>query len=106
MATTQKRFKMIKKHLTTSFFLSSLLLASACSKDDGGKEYCWECNISTKTTVPSYPELNDVTTTSIEQCGMTEDQIKAFEKSGTTTVTSTSGGVSATVSSTTRCNKK
>lgn len=91
---------------TKAFTVASFFLLISCSKDDGGKEFCWDCKIKTITRVPSYPEMNDATSSTIQQCGMTEEQISEVEENGTSTVTSSSGGVSVTISSTTSCSKR
>ena len=87
-------------------FVASAFLLS-CSKDSdssSSKTFCWECTM--KQVISSAGLGNQTSTTTVSQCDLTEDQAKQFEKSGTSTTTTSSGGISATLTMTTTCAKK
>lgn len=107
---------MKKINLLVVLFVSILFIA--CSKDDdnddttggggSGKTYCWVFTIKqvtsiSGTSIPGYPQT---TTTTVEQCGLTETQAETVCKNGTTSTTSTIEGISVTVKTTTTKNKK
>lgn len=52
------------------------------------------------------PQYNSQTINYQEFCNATTDDVKATEKAGTSVYTSTSGGSTTSVSTTTTCNKK
>lgn len=81
-----------KIHLLV-YLTSVLILSAGCKK-------CKDCTTTTTTTVstptPGYPQT---TTSNFEAC---DDDLKAVDGK-TTTATSTSGGITATVTSKTIC---
>lgn len=96
--------KSIKKLLLV---ICTSLLFTQCSKDDASssKTYCWKCTIKQATTVPGNSQYNSQTTNYQEFCNATASDVNATEKAGTSTYSSTSGGVTVTVKTTTTCNK-
>lgn len=84
------------------------LLFAQCSKDDdtsSGKTYCWKCTIKQATTVPGNSQYNSQSANYQEFCNASANDVKATEKAGTSTYTSTSGGVTVSVKTTTTCSK-
>lgn len=79
-----------------------LLSLASCKKED--QKSCWECTVKSVFTYPGEEDTNSET--KIEQCDYTEEQIRQLEKSGTTTTTQTSNGVTYTQKTTTNCAKK
>ena len=81
-------------------FLILIVFCFSCKK-----ESCYQCKMTIVTTVPGYPTAGSTTTVTTEQCGLTVEAIKAYEKAGTSTTTVTMSGIAATAKSTTVCTK-
>lgn len=90
----------------TMLLLTVSALLFACEKDSksSSKTYCWTCTIDAVTTATGTPA--QTTTSSIEECNITEKQAREIEKAGSGTTTSSSIGLTVTTKSTTRCIKK
>jgi len=100
----------MKKITLLTFIAIILILQNSCSGNDAinNAESCWVFTTVTVTSVsgmsvPGYPET---TTTTTEQCGLTEKQADDVCKQFTSTSTSTSGGMKVTVKTTTTKRKK
>lgn len=78
----------------------SLLIS--CS-DEKETEACYECILTARTTGSG---VSNSATSKVNQCGLTESEAKQMETSGTNTITSSSGGISVTITNTTKCTKK
>lgn len=93
---------------TIVLLATAVFVLSACSKDDNdnssNQTFCYECAIQQVTTATDMPAQTINTTA--EQCGITEEQAKQIEQSGTSTITSSVSGISMTIKSTTTCRKK
>lgn len=71
---------------------------------DCSKEKCWDC-VTTMTTTVNVPVEGYPQTTTVTNVVCDED-IEAYEKEGTFTVTATISGISATVKTVTKCKKQ
>ena len=77
-------------------FLSacSLLLVTACKKNEGPKEFCVECTQTT--TITSNSEVfNDLEPSvwTFERCGITTDALDYMLQTGNVSSTNTHGGI-------------
>lgn len=75
----------------------------ACSEDDSDKESCYTCTLTMQITGSG---VNDTSTSKVDQCGLTNEEADQMEKSGTNTITSSSGGITVTTRNTMNCIKK
>ena len=81
-------------------FLFILILFS-CEKSES--TYCWECK-----TVTTYESTHSIPQTETEinsLCDMTEQEITAWEKERTSTITIKIGTLTATTTKVCKCNK-
>lgn len=86
-----------------------LLIASflGCSKNENPTEFCIECDITRTQTADPYLEgFDSVTTTELEQCGVTNLALDLILKNGNSTTTSTSGNTTVTIKTETTCTKR
>jgi Zn-dependent membrane protease YugP len=101
---------MKKISMILSFALFSIAF-TACKKEES--KFCATCKITTTTTttgnsparVMEVPGDMDVDV-EIEQCDVTQTQLDQMMKEGTTTVTSTDGGITTTTKMVMSCAKK
>lgn len=85
-------------------FLFVALTATVFScKKESEKKYCWKC-ITTVTMTPSSAGGTGTSTNTV--CDQSEEQIRNYEKAGTQTTTSSAGGVTVTMKSTTKCGRQ
>lgn len=78
------------KQITIAIF--AILALASCQK-----KRCYQCTMTQYGAGTTYRATTTV-------CGMTDDDKRKYEQSGTTTATATSGGYTATVSTVTTCN--
>lgn len=85
--------------------LSLLLFVAAgiSCKKEANQKFCWKC-ITTVTMTPSSVGGSGTSTTTV--CDMNEADKDKYEKAGTQTTTSSSGGYTVTMKSTTKCSKQ
>ena len=74
-----------------------LVVILSCEKDSR----CWNCTINIVTTCSGY--ASDNSTVNQTLCDYSNSEIKAYERSMNTTVTSTSGGITCTIRSSCKC---
>jgi hypothetical protein len=84
--------------------VAGILLVSCQKGDDAEKKTCWECSINSVTSMAGFED--ETITATVEQCDLTESEMKEFETAGTSTTTITSGGIAATIKNTTKCTEK
>lgn len=80
-----------------------LLIPFACDDDKEDSTYCFECVTTQRTTGGGLDDKVDVRTT---HCDLTQDQADQLEKSGSSTATATSGGITVNVKTTIVCGRK
>ena len=78
------------------FFILIIFLFS-CKKDE-----CWHCVTKVVTQCSGYASYD--TTVTSDECDMSADEIKAYEKALTKTITATTGGITCTERWTCKCN--
>jgi hypothetical protein len=83
-------------------FVALTFTAFSCKKESE-KKYCWKC-ITTVTMTPSSAGGSGTSTNTV--CDQSEEQIRNYEKAGTQTTTSSSGGYTLTMKSTTHCTRQ
>jgi hypothetical protein len=79
--------------------LTITLSAPSCKKESE-KKYCWKC-ITTVTMTPSSAGGTGSSTNTV--CDQSQEDIDKYEKAGTQTTTSSSGGYTVTMKSVTNC---
>jgi len=77
-----------------------LVIFASCEKDSS----CWECTTTIITQCNGY--ASDKMTITSTPCDLSENDIRAYEASSNTTVTTNSGGITCTARSTCKCRKK
>lgn len=85
--------------------LSLLLFVAAgiSCKKEADKKFCWKCITSVTMTPSSVGGTGSTTTT---MCDKTQSDIDTYQKAATQTTTSSSGGYTVTMKSTTHCSKQ
>lgn len=86
----------MKKILLTILIIAGL----SCTKD---KSYCWKC---TTKVIYSPSSIGGSGTSNNTVCDKTQEEIDNYEKAGTRTSTSSSGGITVTIKHTTSCIKQ
>lgn len=86
-------------------FAFALLTLAACSKDEAvtQQKFCWKC--TTRATV-SFGNESSTSSTTTDYCNKTQNEIRDIEQAGTSTTTSSSGGVYVKTVTKTTCVKK
>lgn len=80
-----------------------LIIAAGLScKKESEKKYCWKCT----TKVTYTPSTVGTGTSTSTVCDMSEEDKEKYEKAGSQTTTSSSGGYTVTMKSTTTCVKQ
>lgn len=74
----------------------------ACQEDEQTPTACYECAMTVKTTANG---TTDTASSRTNTCGWTAEDAKQAESAGTSTTTSTSGGVTVTITYKTICGK-
>jgi PBP1b-binding outer membrane lipoprotein LpoB len=90
---------------STMSVIALALLFASCGKDENSPdaEVCVECTTKSTTTVtPDNFDMNDYTEVKQEFC-WDRAQIAAYEKAGSITTTSTSGGYTVKIVNETKC---
>jgi hypothetical protein len=83
-----------------SILVLAIMISALSCKKESEKKYCWKC--TTKVTMTPTSAGGSGTSTNTV-CDQSDEQIRNYEKAGTQTTTSSSGGYTVTMKSTTTC---